>query len=306
MVKEVEIKGIQLGNKTSISSLVEGMDTFGLQATNLSKALTILRKMKKDKATVFLTFTSNMVSSGMREIFAQIAKEKLVDVIITTVGSIEEDFIKSEMPFLLGSFDLDDKELNKKDINRIGNILVPSDRYIWFEKKIQPILKEMYSEKKIWAPVDITRRMGEKLKDENSFLYWCAKNDIPVFCQAMLDGAFGLQVYMFKQDHKEFVIDDTAEEKLSQIVLTAEKTAAIVLGGGVAKHHTIGVNLLRGGLDYAIYINSTDPYDGSLSGARTNEAVSWNKINKEANHVSVQGDASILFTLLMAAYLEKK
>lgn len=305
MPKEIEIKGIELNKDLSISGLVESMETFGLQATNLSKALTILRKMKKDKATVFLTFTSNMVSSGMREIFAQIAREKLVDVIITTVGSVEEDFIKSEKPFLLGSFDLDDKELNKKDINRIGNILVPSDRYIWFEKKIQPILKEMYLEKKIWAPCDITKRMGQKLNDKNSFLYWCAKNDIPVFCQAMLDGAFGLQMYMFKQDHKDFVIDDTAEEKLSQIVLSADKTAAIVLGGGVAKHHTIGVNLLRGGLDYAIYINSTDPYDGSLSGARTNEAVSWNKINKEANHVSVQGDASILFPLLLAAYLEK-
>ncbi len=108
MSKEIEIKGIELKEDLSISELVDGMSTFGLQATNLSKALTILRKMKKDKATVFLTFTSNMVSSGMREIFAQIAKEKLVDVIITTVGSIEEDFIKSEKPFLLGSFDLND------------------------------------------------------------------------------------------------------------------------------------------------------------------------------------------------------
>ena len=304
MSKEIEIKGTNLTG-LSVSKLVESMSTFGLQATNLSKALTILRKMKEEKATVFLTFTSNMVSSGMREIFAQIAKEKLVDVIITTVGSVEEDFIKSEKPFLLGSFDLDDVQLNSKDINRIGNILVPSDRYVWFEQKIQPILKEMYSEKKIWAPCDITKRLGEKLNDENSFLYWCTKNNIPVFCQAMLDGAFGLQIYLFKQDHKDFVIDDTAEEKLSEIVLTADKTAAIILGGGVAKHHTIGVNLLRGGLDYAIYINSTDPYDGSLSGARTNEAVSWNKINKEANHVSVQGDASILFPFLLAAYLEK-
>ncbi|MFA6268389.1 MAG: deoxyhypusine synthase [archaeon] len=305
MDKEKSIKGMELTPKMSVTDLVNGMDTFGLQASNLSKALKILKNMKKDKSTVFLTFTSNMVSSGMREIFAQMAREKLVDVIITTVGSVEEDFIKSEKSFLLGSFDLDDKELNDKGINRIGNILVPNDRYEWFEKKIQPILKEMYLEKKIWAPVDITKRLGEKLNDKNSFLYWCAKNNIPVFCQAMLDGAFGLQIYFFKQDHKDFVIDDTAEEKLSRIVLDAEKTGAIVLGGGVAKHHTIGVNLLRGGLDYAIYINSTDPFDGSLSGARTNEAISWNKINKEANHVSVQGDASILFPLILAAYLEK-
>ena len=305
MVKEIEVKGIELKKDLTVSELLSGMDSFGLQATNLSKALKIFKKMREDKATIFLAFTSNMVSSGLREIFAQLCREKLVDVIITTVGSVEEDFIKSEKPFLLGSFDLNDKELNEKQINRIGNILVPSDRYEWFEKKIQPFFKELYSEKKIWAPVDICKKLGEKVSDKKSFLYWCAKNNIPVFCQAMMDGAFGLQAYFFKQDHKDFVIDDTAEEKLAQIVLSADKTGAVILGGGVAKHHTIGVNLLRSGLDYAIYINSTDPFDGSLSGARTNEAISWNKINKDANHVSVQGDASILFPVLLTAYLEK-
>ena len=58
----------------------------------------------------------------------------MVDAIITSVGSIEEDLIKCHMPFLLGSFDADDAELHKKGINRIGNILVPNDRYIKLEK----------------------------------------------------------------------------------------------------------------------------------------------------------------------------
>jgi deoxyhypusine synthase len=260
--------------------------------------------MRKEKSTIFLTFTSNMVSSGMREIFAYLCKEKLVDVIITTVGSIEEDFIKTKNPFLLGSFDLDDKELNDKGLNRIGNILIETKSYEWLEKELMPFFKELYEEKKIWSPVDITKKLGEKINDEKSFLYWANKNNIPIFCQAMTDGAFGLQVYNFKQDHKDFVIDETAEESLAEIVLTADSTAGIILGGGVAKHHCIGVNLLRGGFDYAIYINSTDPYDGSLSGAMSKEAVSWNKIKKEANHVTVKGDASIIFPLLVSAELK--
>jgi deoxyhypusine synthase len=299
-----KIQGFALKKGQKISSLVEQMETYGLQASNLSQAVKILKKMKKENSTVFLTFTSNMVSSGLRELFAQVVKEKLVDVIITTAGSIEEDFIKSGKSFLLGSFSMDDLELNKKGINRIGNILVPNDRYIWFEKKIQPILKEMYSEKKIWAPVEITKRLGEKINDKKSFLYWANKNNIPVFCQAMIDGAFGMQVYLFKQDHRDFIIDDTAEEKLAEIVLTSEKTGGVILGGGIAKHHVLGVNLLKGGFDYAIYVNTTDEYDGSLSGAKTNEAISWNKISKEENHVVVTGDASIVFTLILGAYLD--
>ena len=299
-----KIEGIKVNSNVSV--LVESMANAGLQASNLALALKILREMKKDKATIFLTFTSNMVSSGMREIFALLAKEKLVDVIITTVGSVEEDFIKSEKDFLLGSFEMDDVELNNKNINRIGNILVPSENYVWFEKKIQPMLKKMYSEKKIWKPFEITKRMGEMLADKNSFLYWCSKNNIPVFCQAMLDGAFGLQIYTFKQDNKDFIIDETGEQELAELVITSEKTGGIILGGGVAKHHAIGVNLLKGGFDYAIYVNTTDPYDGSLSGAMTKEAISWNKIKKEANHVTVKGDASIIFPLLVSAFLDKK
>ena len=298
------IRGIKVEKGQSVSSLVKSMKSAGLQATNLASAVEIIQKMHKEKAVVFLSFTSNMVSSGLREVFALMAREKMINAVITTVGSVEEDFIKSEKDFLLGSFEMNDAELNDTDLNRIGNILVPSENYVWFEKKIQPILEEMYKEKKVWKPVEITKRLGEKLSDKNSFLYWCAKNNIPIFCQAMLDGAFGIQVYLFKQDHKDFIIDETGEEELAQMVLTAEKTGGIILGGGVAKHHSIGVNLLRGGFDYAVYVNSTAPFDGSLSGAMTKEAVSWNKIKKEANHVNVFGEATILFPIILSASLK--
>ena len=50
---------------------------------------------------------------------------------------------------------------------------------------------------------------------------------------------------------------------------------------------TIGVNILRDGLDYAVYVSTGTEYDGSLSGARPKEAISWSKINKEGNYVFV-------------------
>jgi len=299
------VKGSEIRKGEKVSELIRKMKNIGLQATNVARAVEVIKKMERDNATIFLTFTSNMVSSGLREIFAQLAKEKKIDVIITTVGSVEEDFIKSGKSFLLGDFNCDDAVLHKRGINRIGNILVPNDRYVWFEEKIQPILKEMYEEKKIWSPHEVTKRLGEKLNDKNSFLYWCAKNNIPVFCQAMTDGAFGLQLYFFKQEHNDFIIDETSEEKLAEIVLNAEKTGGIILGGGVAKHHAIGVNILRGGFDYAVYVTTATPYDGSLSGARTNEAISWSKLKEEADHVCIEADASIVFPLIVSAWLDE-
>lgn len=69
-----------------------------------------------------------------------------IDCIVTTAGGIEEDFIKCLSKFHLGSFYLNDKELRMKSLNRIGNILVPSENYGIFEDWLIPIFYEMYEE----------------------------------------------------------------------------------------------------------------------------------------------------------------
>lgn len=300
-----QIKGLDI-NSTNVLDIIQSMKNIGFQATHLGQALDVLRKIKQDKARVFLSFTSNMVSSGLREIFAQLVKEKLVDVIITSVGSIEEDMMKSKKPFLLGNFNASDIDLHRKGINRIGNIFVPSDRYELFEDMIIPIFQKFDDLQKktgkMVSPSELIHEIGLTLKDENSILYWASKNNIPVFCPGITDGALGLQVYFFKHAHKEFGIDVTGDmKKLADLTLEANKTAGIILGGGIAKHHLIGVNILRQGLDYAIYVSTGIEGDGSLSGARPKEAKSWSKIKEDANNVCVEGDATIIFPLLAIA-----
>jgi len=284
---------------------ISGKDVFadsehiGFQATNIGRTVELIKKMKKEKATIFFTFTANMIASGLRGLFAEMCKKKYIDVIITTGGSLDHDLIKSEKPYLLGDFNLDDKELHKKGVNRIGNILVPNDRYELLEKKMQPIFERLYSEKKMVSPSELADEIGKSVKDENSFLYWCSKNDIPVFSPGITDSAIGLQTYFFKQKRKDFGIDVTADmQNLASRVLDADKTAGIILGGGISKHHAIGVNILRGGMDYAVYVTTAPEFDGSLSGAKTKEAVSWGKIQESANHITVNADASIAFPMI--------
>ena len=135
--------------------------------------------------------------------------------------------------------------------------------------------------------------------DENSFLYWCSKNNIPVYSPGITDSAIGLQTYFFKQKNKDFGIDVTADmNELASTVLNADKTGGIILGGGISKHHAIGVNILRGGFDYAVYVTTAAEWDGSLSGAKTKEAISWGKIKENANHITVNSDATIVLPLL--------
>jgi deoxyhypusine synthase len=77
----------------------------------------------------------------------------------------------------------------------------------------------------------------------------------------------------------------------------------LIVGGGISKHHTIWWNQFKGGLDYAVYVSTADEWDGSLSGARPREAVSWGKISATAKRIMVEGDASVILPIIVSALL---
>lgn len=299
----MNIKDITIRDAYAAHDLILKFSQIGFQASELSKAIEIANRMKKENAKIFFTFTANMVATGLRGLFADLCKKKYIDLIITTAGALEHDFIRAHTnaKYNLGEFIANDAELHLNEINRIGNIFVPTKNYVLFEKKIIPIFEKLWEKHKNISPSEISKEMGASLSDENSFLYWCAKNKIPVFCPGITDGALGLQAYFFKQKRKDFVIDVTKDmTQLASIVLNAEKTGGILLGGGISKHHAIGVNILRGGFDYAVYITTAQPWDGSLSGAKSTEAVSWGKISTTATHSTVNAEVTIAFPLFVA------
>jgi len=266
--------------------------------------------MQEEKAAIFFSFTSNMVSCGLREIIAQLCEKKLVDCIITSTGAVEEDAMKCSSPFMLGSFDVDDSELKANGMNRIGNIFVKDEQYVEFEKFHLAFMEKMYAKhNKKMAMNQYVRELGLELSDRNSFLYWCSRRGIPVFLPGPLDGAMGDHFYFFNKQHyrEPFVIDAAAEVKdFYDLMLSAEKAGAIILGGGIAKHHLIGAAILRNGLDYAVYLSTGSEGDGSLSGARPREAVSWNKLKSGQNSAFVEGDATLTFPLLACFMARKK
>ncbi len=303
------VSGFAVKPGLTVDELVRGYGSTGFQASHLARAAKVIGRMQKDRATIFLAFTSNMVSSGLREIIAQLCREKLVDCIITSTGAVEEDAMKCSSPFLLGSFDADDLEVKANAMNRIGNIFVRDEQYVAFEKFHLAFMEKMYRKHggKICMSQYVSE-LGGELEDKNSFLHWCSKNKIPVFLPGPLDGAMGDHFYYFNKQHwkSPFVIDAAEEVKrFYDIMLSADKTGGIILGGGIAKHHLIGAAILRNGLDYAVYLSTGTEYDGSLSGARPREAVSWNKLKDEANSAFVEGDATITFPLLACLMTRK-
>ncbi|MBI2664375.1 deoxyhypusine synthase [Candidatus Woesearchaeota archaeon] len=297
-----EIKDIRLTNGMKAADLVAQFRDSGFQAQNMGEAAEILSEAKKNNAFTFLSFTSNMAASGLRGVFVDLVKRKKVDAIITTSGTIDEDINRSKLPYLQGSFESDDEELGSRGINRMGNILVPNDRYEFLEKFSEKAIGEIYAVKKDIAVSELISEIGKRIGSEGSLLHWASKNSVPIFCPGITDGAFGMQLAFFQQKNPDFKIDAVKDfSRLLELGMAAEKTLGIVLGGGIAKHHLIISNILNG-LDYAVYINSSSPYHGSLSGATTSEAKSWGKVRGKA--VTVYGDAQIIFPLLVLSVNE--
>ncbi|KAK6903560.1 deoxyhypusine synthase [Kwoniella mangroviensis CBS 8507] len=314
----VHVKGPDLSKPMVLQDLLKSYETIGFQATGLARAIQVVEEMRKQRSnpdeplTLFLGYTSNLISSGLREIIRFLAQHKLIDCLVTTAGGVEEDFIKCLGSTVLGEFHLDGAGLRKRGLNRIGNLLVPNSNYCAFEDWVVPILDQMVKEQEEvgtkWSPSSVIDRLGKEIDNEESVYYWCYKNNIPVFCPALTDGSLGDMIYFhtYKSSPLQLNIDIVADiRRLNDMSVKSKKAGMIILGGGVCKHQIANAMLFRNGADYAVYINTGQEYDGSDSGARPDEAVSWGKIRAGAESVKVYADATLVFPLVVAATFGK-
>ncbi|KAF7020523.1 hypothetical protein CFC21_033607 [Triticum aestivum] len=360
-----------------LDGLLGSLASTGFQASNLGDAIDVVNQMldwslshekpsedcdeaeldpkyrESVRCKIFLGFTSNLVSSGIRDVIRFLAQHHMVDVIVTTAGGIEEDLIKCLAPTYRGEFSLPGALLRSKGLNRIGNLLVPNDNYCKFENWIMPLFDQMLQEQSaenVWTPSKVIARLGKEINDESSYLYWAYKieeatlpqlrkepdhlilsstllkesvsvwclknsscffleNNIPVYCPALTDGSLGDMLFCHAVRNPGLIIDIVQDIRLingEAIHASPRKTGAIILGGGLPKHHICNANMFRNGADYAVYINTAQEFDGSDSGAHPDEAVSWGKIKGSAKPVKVHCDATIAFPLLVAATFARR
>ncbi|XP_010047612.2 deoxyhypusine synthase isoform X1 [Eucalyptus grandis] len=327
----MKIEGYDFNGGVDYHRLLKSMVSTGFQASNLGDAIEVVNQMldwrlsdeaitedcgeeERDQAyresvrcKVFLGFTSNLVSSGVRDTIRYLVQHHMVDVVVTTAGGIEEDLIKCLAPTYKGDFSLPGALLRSKGLNRIGNLLVPNDNYCKFEDWIIPIFDQMLREQKeenvLWTPSRLIARLGKEINDERSYLYWAYKNNIPVFCPGLTDGSLGDMLYFHSFRSPGLIVDvvqDIRAMNGEAVHAGHRKTGMIILGGGMPKHHISNANMMRNGADFAIFINTAQEFDGSDSGACPDEAVSWGKIRGSAKTVKVHCDATIAFPILVA------
>ena len=84
------VKDYQFTEQMSVDELVKQMDkAWGFTAGKLATGVSIMESMINTKGCVkFLSFTADIVATGTRGVIRELVKRKLVDVIITTCGTL--------------------------------------------------------------------------------------------------------------------------------------------------------------------------------------------------------------------------
>ncbi len=301
------VKDIDLDSIRGFSDLLDAyLDSGGFMAPLVGKAYRLILEMFGGDYTVFLSFPADVVATGLRGVLRKLVEEGHVDIIVTTCGTWDHDIARSIDSYYIGDFYMDDVELHKRNIHRLGNVLVPRDSYGGaIERFMRDLLEYMYSSGVREASTyEMSWWIGERL-DESSILYWAHKRKVPVIVPGPYDGAVGYQIWMFQQFKRDFKLDIYKDEKLlSDIVYEARKTGALIIGGGISKHHLLWWNQFRGGLDIAVQITTGIELDGSLTGARLSEAITWGKVRPTGREVSIWGEATTIFPIIIKAALE--
>uniref|UniRef100_A0A8C3NJP2 Deoxyhypusine synthase n=1 Tax=Geospiza parvula TaxID=87175 RepID=A0A8C3NJP2_GEOPR len=287
------VRGYDFSGGADHAALLRSFRTTGFQATSFAQAVAEIERMiaakleplsaeQRERAamagpraasgcTIFLGFTSNLVSSGVRESIRYLVQNGMVDVLVTTAGGVEEDLIKCLAPTYIGDFHLRGRDLRENGINRIGNLLVPNDNYCKFEDWLMPILDRMVDEQDTqgvrWTPSRMIARLGKEINNPESICYWAQKNNIPVLSPALTDGSLGDMIFFHSYKRPGLVLDIVDDLRLINTqAIFAHKTGMIILGGGLVKHHIANANLMRNGADFSVYVNTAQEFDGSDSG----------------------------------------
>ena len=313
---DVPVEDYDFGTVASVGSLIDQMSRAGgFTATKLANARDILRESMEnvgDEGVLnWISFPACLCATGTRGFFLEGLKRKSFNVVVTTCGTLDHDIARTYQEYFHGDFELDDIALGEEGLNRLGNVIVPNECYgEILENVVIPWLEEIEIERKEkdadnpwlgFGSVELCWALGDRIDDESSLLYWIAKHRIPMVIPGITDGSIGAQLFMHRQKNPQFFVDLMADEQiLSDLTWPAKESHALMVGGGISKHHVIWWNQYRGGLDSAVSITTAPEYDGSLSGARLREAISWGKVRPEAPQVVVEGDASLILPVLGA------
>lgn len=295
-----------LEDKSTLASVLLEYDRIAFTGGHFGKALRILEQMVKERKnlSVFLALSGALVPAGLQAHIVRLLRTGLVSGVVTTGATLTHDYLEAlgHKHTFLDMHGHDDAELRKAGVNRILDVGATNEAFEAMEVHLHKWMESQYPKKPegwVESTPEFLRKLGSDLS-EKSILGVAARNNIPLYCPAIMDSMLGVHCMTYAEYNK-FKLDPIAElkEYLSQC-FDSGRTGAIILGGGVSKNYLFQGMLVSGKeLSYAIQVTMDRPEHGGLSGATLDEAISWGKIDPHAMHSSVIADVTLVFPLVV-------
>ncbi|MCB2172654.1 deoxyhypusine synthase [Candidatus Bathyarchaeota archaeon] len=307
-----KVHQIRLRPGMTVGELAEEMRLTGvMQGGRVGRAAEIVAEMFSDPSyTVFITLSGPLVPGGMRVILRDLIRDGYVDAVMTNGANMVHDIVESMgRTHYIGTTNVDDEKLYEEGYNRAYDIFIENDTFVDIESYVGKLIDDIPEEKRDGIAIhEFLHEIGARITDEESVLKAAADKNIPIFSPGFLDCMLGIPLWLYSKQ-KKLVFDPLKDfDLLGDMVFDAEKSGAIILGGGTPKHHTQYMHTLRDGLDAAIQLSSARVEDGSLSGAPLRESITWGKLRKgqlEEKTATIFGEVTSLFPFIIAAALEK-
>ncbi len=297
---------MDINNGMSVLELIEQMGKSGvLGAGRMYRATKLLAETLNDgDTTVFLSVAGPLVPGGLRKVIRDMIENDMVDVLITSGANITHDLLEAFGGKHHYGMTDDDETLCKQGMGRIGDLYTKSEDFEVFEKEITKIMSDIAEKENTLSIRKFLTKIGSALSDDESILKTAARKGVPIYAPGLIDSMLGLQLWMFTQDNDLHLDASGDMSELSDIVYDSKRVATVILGGGLPKHYALASNLLTGGVDAAIQVTMDRSETGSLGGAPLEEAKSWAKAKAGSNLVTVIGDATIIFPMMLAGAME--
>jgi deoxyhypusine synthase len=293
----------------SMSSIAKQMEAVKvLGPGRFGKAAKILEEMfGEDDYRNFISLAGPLIPGGLRTIIADLVDLELIDGVVTTGANVTHDMLEGlGHRHIVGSETADDTQLRRKGLSRIYDLLVKQKSIEDLERRTHRMLKRIpEAKRRNIASYELLWEFGRQLRDPHSLLKTAEKHRVPVFCPGIFDSMLGLNLWTFSQLNALIINPFKDFSKLVDMTYEAKKVGAVILGGGMPKHHVLIANSFRGGLDAAIQITLDRPEGGGTSGAPLEEAISWGKVKSPKKLVTIVGDAMVIFPFLTLAALER-
>jgi len=313
-IEHIDIK------KINSTELIDAMRKMSFTSRDTAAATDIYMQMLGDKeSTNILTLAGSTSAGGCMQVYVDMIKNKMIDVVVATGASIiDMDFFEAiGFKHYKGSQDIADTVLRELYIDRIYDTFIDEEELQNCDHTIKLIADSL--EKRAYSSREFLHEMGKWLVKnsvkKDSLIQTAYECGVPIFCPAFSDSSagFGLVKHQWENPEKHLSIDSVKDFlELTMIKMEAPITGLLMVGGGVPKNFTQDTVVCAEVLGkdvpmhkYAVQITVADVRDGACSSSTLKEACSWGKVSI-ANEQMVYAEATTVIPLIASyAYHSK-